>query len=257
MNSHTFVAIFCFVLVIPVCSPGVTIPEDVQIITEEYPPMNYMENGTLQGISVDLVEDIFHRLGSDINRSSFQVLPWHEGYNETLHTKNTMLFSTSRLPEREELFLWAGPVALDKKALFMLKGTELPDTISISTLRIATVKDDSGEGCALVAGANPDTIIRCNSTKEAIKLVEQGSADAFAYNILAGQEAVEKYATDPSRFVTGMDIGEIDNYIAFNPDTSPEFVEAVNDTIREIQLERSSTGFSVYEDIVARYLPVQ
>ena len=41
-------------------------------------------------------------MGSDINRSSFQVMPWYKGYNLTKSTPDTILFSTGRLPERGE-----------------------------------------------------------------------------------------------------------------------------------------------------------
>ena len=110
MISNRYLIILAIILCIPAGCYGLEIPPDLQIITENYPPLNYIENGTLQGISVDLMELAFERLDIPVNRSSFQVLPWSEGYTRALNTPNTMLFSTARLPERESQFLWAGPL---------------------------------------------------------------------------------------------------------------------------------------------------
>ena len=57
---------------LPLFCSGTVIPEDIQIITEDYYPLNFVDNETLQGISVDLFEKILQKMGSDINRSSFK-----------------------------------------------------------------------------------------------------------------------------------------------------------------------------------------
>lgn len=64
-----------FLLLIPFSSGDTLIPEDLKIITEDYAPLNYLDNGTLKGISVDLTEAILSRMGSNLTRGSFTVLP--------------------------------------------------------------------------------------------------------------------------------------------------------------------------------------
>ena len=83
---------------------------DLTYITEQFPPYNYQENGKLQGISVDLLEKVWENMGANLNRSVIQLLPWKEGYQETLDENGKVLFSTARLPQREQLFKWAGPI---------------------------------------------------------------------------------------------------------------------------------------------------
>ena len=49
----------------------------------QYPPYNYQEEGKLQGISVDLLEGIWAKMGVNLNRSAIELLPWTEGYQRT------------------------------------------------------------------------------------------------------------------------------------------------------------------------------
>ena len=91
--------------------------KDLTYITEQYPPYNYQEDGRLQGISVDLLEKVWERLSVNLNRSAIQLLPWTEGYQRTLKENNTVLFTTFRIPEREQLFKWVGPIASGRDVL--------------------------------------------------------------------------------------------------------------------------------------------
>lgn len=243
MNILHLTLFLCIALTVPVCA-AVEIPKDLQIITEDYPPQNYLDNGTLKGGSVDLIEEVFHQLGSDINRSSFQVLPWQEGYNLTLVTPDTMLFSTVRNPGRERLFLWAGPIMTDRKVLFMLNDTVLPDEKAIPSLRIVVLKDDAGTGYALQAGALGDHILEALSGEDAVKMVENGSADAFSYGEIAGRRLIDQYAQDPAGMVAGIQIGSVETYAAFNKETSSEFVDQVTTVIQEIRSDQEHAGIT-------------
>ncbi len=238
-------------------SIGALIPDDLQIITEEYAPLNYMENGTLKGISVDLMEEVLHRMGSNLTRDSFQVLPWNEGYARVSTTPDSILFSTDRFPERESQFLWVGPVIASREVLFTRTDTNRSDVTDIASLRIVALTDDCGKKYVIDAGADEQNIIEVPSAKDAVRLIENGSADAWAYNELAGQHGIDRYAGDPTRLSVGKDLGISTYYFAFHPKTSPEFVNAVNTTLQDLKRDRTNTGITEYERIVARYLSVQ
>lgn len=79
------------------------------IYTEQLPPFNYQSDGQLQGIAVDIVKECLRRQGmSDL---PIHLLPWDRAYDIALKQKNSLLFSTGRLPHREHLFKWVGPIA--------------------------------------------------------------------------------------------------------------------------------------------------
>lgn len=243
--------VLCMVL-IPSMSLGLEVPEGIQIITEEYAPLNYYENGTLKGISVDLMEMILQKMGSSINRSSFQVLPWYQGYNNTQNIPNTVLFSTGRLPEREDLFLWAGPIMTDRQVLFIMQDFNPSELKNLSSIKVAAVRDDRGVHFALDAGAVKENIIEVPKAREAINLLINGTAQAFAYGETAGEHVISQYAEESSKIIVGKEIGVIVDYYAFNKNTSGDFVREFNETLQN--LKNSTNGeISEYEKIVSRY----
>jgi polar amino acid transport system substrate-binding protein len=78
--------------------------------TEQLPPYSYQENGTLTGISVDLLESITEKMGAKVPREEVYLVSWTEGYEKALTQHGTVLFSMARTPEREQSFKWAGPI---------------------------------------------------------------------------------------------------------------------------------------------------
>ncbi len=65
---------------------------NIQILTENLPPLNYKENGILVGPSVEIVKKIQKRVGS---QAQIQVYPWARAYKMALEEKNVILFGTT------------------------------------------------------------------------------------------------------------------------------------------------------------------
>ena len=58
--------------------------EELTILTENLPPLNYLKNGKLVGSSVEIVQEIQKRLGS---QEPIQVYPWARAYQMALEKK--------------------------------------------------------------------------------------------------------------------------------------------------------------------------
>ena len=84
------------------------------LLTEENPPFNYTEGGKVVGISTEIVSELGKRSGIPLEIKS---LPWDKAYVATQADKETCLYSTARLENRERLFFWIGPIAANKWVL--------------------------------------------------------------------------------------------------------------------------------------------
>ncbi len=118
-------AILCIVLLsllIPsaVATNQAASAKNLAYITEQFPPFSYQEDGKLQGISVDLLDKMLGHMNMTLNRSEIKLLPWDQGYQKALQDNSTVIFSTGRIPEREALFKWVGPISSIKVVLFAL-----------------------------------------------------------------------------------------------------------------------------------------
>src|SRR5262245_28947876 len=78
------------------------------LLTEENPPFNYSENGKVTGLVTDLVLETVKRANLAY---TLEVLPWNRAYGRTQAERDTCLFATARLDNREKLFTWVGPYA--------------------------------------------------------------------------------------------------------------------------------------------------
>jgi polar amino acid transport system substrate-binding protein len=78
-----------------------------RIYTEEFPPYNYQENGRITGIATEVVREIMRRVG---HPDTIKLIPWKRAYRELLTDDNVALYSMTRLPARESLFRWVGPL---------------------------------------------------------------------------------------------------------------------------------------------------
>ncbi|WP_415906314.1 substrate-binding periplasmic protein [Neptuniibacter sp. QD72_48] len=92
--------------------------EELQLLTEDYAPLNFVENGALVGPSVEVVQRIFERV--ELN-ADIKIYPWARSYELALHKPNYAVFSTSRTPQREKLFRWVGPLAEKRFSFYSLK----------------------------------------------------------------------------------------------------------------------------------------
>ncbi|HEY6240467.1 MAG TPA: transporter substrate-binding domain-containing protein, partial [Burkholderiales bacterium] len=86
----------------------------LKLLTEENPPFNYTEQGKVVGLSTEIVSELGKRSGIALE---IQSMPWEKAYIAVQADKETCLYSTVRLDNRERLFFWIGPIATNKWVL--------------------------------------------------------------------------------------------------------------------------------------------
>jgi len=95
---------------------------DLSLYTEDSPPLNYVENGKLDGASVAVVKAIQARIG---DTTPIAVVPWARSYKALETEPNIALFSTTRTEQREGLFQWVGPIGYVSWVFVKKKGSPL------------------------------------------------------------------------------------------------------------------------------------
>jgi len=212
--------------------------QELEIITEEFPPYNYNYKGQPAGISTEIVQKILQRLG---HKNNIKILPWTEGYNHVLHNENTMLFSTTRTAEREELFKWVGPLIPNNTVFFAKKGTStvinsLNDAKNVRS--IGVYKDDSGEQLLLEKGfSNLDSVV---DNKENITKLASGKIDLWIINELTGKHMI-KEAGLSNEIEKVYEVQSDYMYIAFNKKTSDELIKKWQDILDQIKIDGTYT----------------
>ncbi len=123
-NRILIFLVLSFVLVLPFFSAGA---QELQIITEEWPPYNFEKDGKVSGFSTEIVQEIM----SELNEThEIKLLPGARGDQLMESGKMVMNFSLFRTPAREKRFKFIGPIAEDAVYFYKKKGRQL----SINTL---------------------------------------------------------------------------------------------------------------------------
>jgi polar amino acid transport system substrate-binding protein len=257
-------AILCIVLLSLLIPPSTATNQSAQAkdlvyITEQFPPFNYQEEGKLQGISVDLLDKMLGHMNMTLNRSEIKLLPWAQGYQVALQDNNTVIFSTGRIPEREALFKWVGPISPIKVALFALreKHIKINSPADLRALKIGVVVDSAEGPLAIKAGANPSNLVERNNATELIDMLKAGAIDAWAYPDLVGVWLADKAGLNASEYEI---VYQLDNgtplYYAFNRDTSDSTVKAFQAALIQTKKGKEASGVSDFEAVLYGYLPV-
>ena len=95
---------------------------ELQLYTEENPPINFSRGGQPDGLAVAAVRELLKRTGDS---ATIQIQPWARGYMRAQSAANVGLFVAVRTPEREALFQWVGPLLSTTSSFYTRSGSGL------------------------------------------------------------------------------------------------------------------------------------
>jgi len=223
--------------------------ETLQIVTEEYPPYNYTEDGKVVGFCTDVVKEILKR--AKLDDHSIKSLPWAESYQKAQSEPNVLIYSMGRNVEREPLFKWVDVIARTEVYLYKLKSR--PD-IKIKTFddvkkyKMGAVTEDFRAKWLIKQGIK-DQLTLVADDRQNMKNLFAHKIDIFpigefvAYNI-AHQEGRAFSGLEKAMYVKDM---SADLYLAFSKETSDVVVEKCKLALLEIKKD------GTYEKIKSKY----
>jgi polar amino acid transport system substrate-binding protein len=88
----------------------------IHLLTGNYPPFEYMENGEVKGLAVELLKEAFQRCHRDV---AIDVLPWARALAETQQGRADAIFTAIKTPEREKALRFSSePLVAMNSALY-------------------------------------------------------------------------------------------------------------------------------------------
>jgi polar amino acid transport system substrate-binding protein len=220
------------------------------LLTENFPPYNMAKNGknfaqdeNIHGIAVDIVREIFKR--ADISYSLTLRFPWERIYKLALEKPGYGVFVTARLPEREKLFKWVGPIGPDDWILL----AKAESKIALDSLeqarqyRIGAYKGDAIAETLAKQGLKPIVVLR--DQDNARKLVN-GQIDLWATGDPAGRYLARQEGVGDLKTVLRFNSAEL--YLALNKEVPDEVVARLQKALDELRKEGE------VDAIMARYL---
>jgi polar amino acid transport system substrate-binding protein len=208
---------------------------ELTILTENLPPLNYVENGVLVGPSVEIVKEIQKRVGSEVQ---IQVYPWARAYKIALEDENVILFGMTHTKVREDKFKWVGPLATKRDILVARKDSgikinNLEDAKKVN--RIGTLRDDTRERLLKSHGftnLEPVSDEQLNAKKLAL-----GRIDLWTYKIPGLRTVCDLAGVDHKEFEEVFHLREINLMIAFSKKTKDSIVQKWRNAFNEMSAD--------------------
>lgn len=97
-------------------------PRPLSIITEDWPPLNYSEDGEVKGFATDVIRLVMKEMKVDY---PIIVLPGNRGLNVLDRGPRVLFYSFIQTPERKSLYKWIGPFANESIYLYKKRGSKL------------------------------------------------------------------------------------------------------------------------------------
>lgn len=222
----------------------------IVLLTENFPPYNMAKNGknfaqndNIEGIAVDILRETFKR--ADISYSMTLRFPWERIYHLALENPGYGVFVTARVPEREKLFKWVGPIGPDDWVL-LARGDSPITLTSLEQARQYRVGAYKGDAIALSLekqGLAPVIVLR---DQDNARKLQAGQIDLWATGAPAGQFLARQVGI--SGFKTVLRFHQAELYLALNKDMPDELVSKLQKALDQLRAE------GVLQKISAKYL---
>ena len=222
-------------------------PGILHLVTEDYPPLTYRENGEITGYVTDVVREITDRLDSE---APIRLTTWENAYHMATIHPNVVLFSAERTAEREDLFHWVGPVGSNNAILYAKAGNDLSlDDLDAArdVETIATTSNWFTEQYLQDAGftnleSRPEPV-------DAVRAVMAGNAELTILTDSTAPNIVEQAGYTMADLQPQLIVLSTDYYIAISRDTPKSTVRKWQQALGDIKADGG------LETIRERYFP--
>lgn len=218
----------------------------LRIMSENFYPYNYQENGTWKGLSYEVVQEILAR---NSRSEIVELLDWSTAMQTLEEEDNGVLFTTTLTPERKQKFKWAGPLGKIAWAFFAVD-KQVPTLTSIgeaSSYRVAVVQNYPMHEL-LLKEQHPNLVV-FPSMEEAVSAVFEKRVDLIAADTVSVFFYAAAGMGDPAAVRNVYDLKTELLYIAFSKGVPDSVVGQWQKTLDDMKDER------LFAEIFRKYIP--
>ncbi len=231
--------------------------DDLTLMTESLPPLNFEQNGKLKGISVDLMDEMLRMTGSGLTRNDIRLMPWARAYRDILENENTVLFLMNRNRARESLFKWVGPVIPIDYVMIAKKerGIRINSNDDLKNYRIGVVNKDVGELLMEEMGISGENIDSVPSGEINLEKLNRGRIDLWNYEANSARWLITRngYRVQDYEIVYILK-NRLSTFFAFHRNTKDGLIQKFQDALDRLKTKPSETGLSELDKIIQRYI---
>lgn len=219
----------------------------LQLFTEEAPPMAFTRDDELHGMSIDIVRMLIDRTGHD---AQIRILPWTRAYHLAQRDADTAIFSTVRTPEREDRFQWVGPILEGSARFYSLKARNVQiDTLQQAAASGPLALPKQWYSYEVLKTQGFDNLYGVPTARHMVTMLKRGRVQLIATDDMTLDAVLATDDLSREQVRAHLPFMQTAYYIAFSQQTDPSVVETWRQTLAEMRQDGS------YEAIIRHWLP--
>ena len=217
--------------------------KNINWVTEQFPPFNYLDpkTGEITGLAVEVLSQIFIKLGISSDHLTIKLYPWARGYHKVLNDPETGLFSTTYTLERLQKMKFVGPIGPNAIAVIAAKSSQLVVKLpeDLNRLKIGVVRDAIGEQLLISQGVKIESMDRLNSGLSLVQKLAAGRIDAISYSYASAQILFKAANINPDDFEIIHALKYSDIGYSFHHSTDARILEPIRKALDELIVDGS------------------
>ncbi|QQD21307.1 transporter substrate-binding domain-containing protein [Oceanospirillaceae bacterium ASx5O] len=178
-------------LLLTVCTVNVQATETMQLRTTQSPPYQFLVNGELSGVSVDILRCVMGRLDWPYD---IHLLPWVRAVEDLRQQASDGIFTATPEPALDRLATMSAPFALEKWHWYhRSEGIFQPQGKTLGVIR-------SSNAASWLKRQGLNAAVEVNSMQQLIYLLQHGRIDAFLGDELVVQEQLHSMKLPATEF---------------------------------------------------------
>ncbi|WP_028451579.1 substrate-binding periplasmic protein [Chitinilyticum aquatile] len=234
---------FLSALLLIVCSGGLA-ASDLTMMVGDNPPFNSFRGSRPEGVAVLIVDVMLHRAGLSV---SYVEYPWARAFILAQTEKDHCVYTLGRLPEREALYEWIGPISVNQWVFFGLRERSL-ELRNLDEARPYTITGQRKDAKATWLESQGFSIDYATTESQSLKKVASGRIDLYPAGLYSLPELAAKAEVDPALFEPLLVFNRIDNYLGCSKSTDPDKLRRLRAALTSMKADKT------FERITARGL---
>lgn len=227
---------------------------DVPVFAGINSPFNFRAKGAVTGVTVDILESILKENNIEFSEKNIVLDSWSSVFSQAIVTQNSILITATRLPEREAMFQWIGPITDVQLGIISKKSANvsLKDVKDLQGYRIVSVKNTAAERAFVKLGGDVNALVRVSTPKQAYKMLEYDRVNAviatdlpFVYDAVNSGMNIDEYEL---AFL----LKKAPYFIVAHKAMDPKIVEGLQKSLDKLK-EKDAQGMSPYQMIFYKY----
>lgn len=219
----------------------------IRVGCSEYEPYSYFdENGNLTGIDAELAEEAFSRMGYE---PMYVLMKWTEKDSFLENDVIDCIWDAYAMNGREDTYCWSEPYMSSREVVVVKDDSDIQTLADLDGRKIATLANTSEENLLLEKKVFPyielDALYSFQYMNEALAALKLDYVDAVACDKLYIEKYMENYPGKLRFIKESLETTSLS--VAFPKDSDPEFVEQLNEILREMKLDGTT------DKILAKY----